>query len=56
MIYQYRFSRDSDTIGQAWRWAVDNIGTDGRWYYDGDFVFHFREECDYTLFLLRWAS
>lgn len=57
MIYQYRFSHDSETIGQAWRWALANIGHGSdRWYYSGDLVFHFREECDYIMFLLRWAS
>ena len=57
MIYQYQFRHNSEIIGQAWRWAVANIGHGGdKWYYSGNQVFHFRDECDYMMFLLRWAS
>lgn len=35
-------------------WCHETLGY-SEYYYDGEGVFKFREECDYMMFLLRWS-
>jgi hypothetical protein len=42
---------------QGWspsiKWCQENLN-DRRWRYDGEGIFEFKQEQDYTMFLLRW--
>jgi hypothetical protein len=50
-------SWDDRQVYQGWspsiKWCQENL-KDRQWRYDGEGVFEFKQEQDYTMFLLKW--